>query len=356
MRYAKQVEAEAGAYGMAHTADIFLVDGSGRLRADFPFGTPVEPIAASLTRLLRDAPPPSAPVGTDAPSAPPAAVASIAPAPAGDLRATVVSSSVWAGGASPVILTLADAMGMAVDGSIPVSVQVVGADGAPAGPPVKAVAVRPAGETQVSYVATIDIPAPGAWRLDVAAADGRAGSVTVDALDPGGSARLGAPAPDVDTPTLEDVGGNLLAISTQPQSDARFYQASIADARAAGRPYVIVIDSARFKVSPACGRAISMVRFLIDRWPDVTFVHLEPFPYAIVTGEPVLDGDIASPPVNAATAAFGLGDATWPSTAMPWVFVVDGDGIVRAKATGVVGSADIDLALSLITGEGVLGR
>ncbi len=358
VKYAKEdAEPGSGAYGMAHTADIFLVDGSGRLRARYPFGTQVEPIAASLTRLLRDAPPPSGPVGIEEPSAPPvAAVPSLAPAPAGDLRATVVSTSVWAGGASPVILTLADAMGMGVDGSVAVRAQLVGADGAPAGPPVEAVAVQPAGEPQVSYVATLDIPTPGPWRLDLATADGRAGSVTVDALDPGASARLGAPAPDVDTPTLDDVGGELLAISTQPQSDARFYQASIADARAAGRPYVIVIDSARFKVSPACGRAISMVRYLIDRWPGVTFVHLEPFPYTIVTGEPVLDGDIASPPVNAATAAFGLGDATWPSTDMPWVFVVDGEGIVRAKATGVVGSADIDLPLSLISGEGVVGR
>ena len=33
-----------------------------------------------------------------------------------------------------------------------------------------------------------------------------------------------------------------------------------------------------------------------------------------------------------------------------------GTGIVRAKATGVVGSADIDLTLSLISGEGVVGR
>jgi hypothetical protein len=88
----------------------------------------------------------------------------------------------------------------------------------------------------------------------------------------------------------------------------------------------------------------------------VTFIHLEPFPYQIVTGEPVLDGDIASPPVNALTRAFGLGDATWPSTAMPWVFVVDGDGVVRAKATGVIGSADVDLALSQVTGEGVIGN
>ena len=119
---------------------------------------------------------------------------------------------------------------------------------------------------------------------------------------------------------------------------------------------MIVIDSARFKVSPACGRALSMIRYLIDRWPDVAFIHLEPFPYRIVTGEPVLDGDIASPPVNALTSAFGLGDATWPSTAMPWVFVVDGSGVVRAKATGVIGSADVDLALSQVTGDGVLGN
>ena len=211
---------------MAHTADIFLVDGSGRLRAGFPFGTPVEPIAASLTRLLRDAPPPSAPVGTDWPSAPPAAVASVAPAPAGDLRATVVSSSVWAGGASPVILTLADAMGMAVDGSIAVSVQLVGADGAPSGPPVNAVAVRPAGETQVSYVATIDIPAPGPWRPRRQGRRRSGRERERRRPRPGRLRETRRPGPDVDTPTLEDVGGNLLAISTQPQSDARFYQAS----------------------------------------------------------------------------------------------------------------------------------
>jgi hypothetical protein len=29
---------------------------------------------------------------------------------------------------------------------------------------------------------------------------------------------------------------------------------------------------------------------------------------------------------------------------------------VRAKATGVIGSADVDLALSQVTGEGVIGN
>ncbi|HEY6569589.1 MAG TPA: SCO family protein, partial [Candidatus Limnocylindrales bacterium] len=355
VRYAKEVDdAALGGYGMAHTADIFLVDAAGNVQTQFRYGTTAETIAAALTPLLVARPVPTDP--EPSPVATPASTHPAAMVPMGDLRATVVSTSVWAGGGSPVILSLADAMGMPLDGSTPVTARVVGADGAVVGPDAPAVPIRPAGENQVSYVANVDIPSPGSWRLDLVAADGTSGSVAVTALDQGASARLGGPAPDVDTPTLADVGGNLLEISTQPQSDARLYQSSTADARAAGRPYVIVIDSARFKVSPACGRALSMIRYLIDRWPDVTFIHLEPFPYQIVTGEPVLDGDIASPPVNALTRAFGLGDATWPSTAMPWIFVVDGNGVVRAKATGVIGSADVDLALSQVTGEGVIGN
>jgi hypothetical protein len=40
---------------------------------------------------------------------------------------------------------------------------------------------------------------------------------------------------------------------------------------------------------------------------------------------------------------------------MPWVFVVDGDGVIRAKYTGIVGSADVDIIVSLFTGDGVQG-
>ena len=73
-----------------------------------------------------------------------------------------------------------------------------------------------------------------------------------------------------------------------------------------------------------------------------------------MTEAPILAGDLADPPLNDQTAALGLGDAVWPATRMPWVFVVDGDGIVRAKYEGIVGSNDIDLILSLIAGRGVV--
>ncbi len=60
VRYAKEeAEPGSGAYGMSHTSDIFLVDGAGRLRASFPYGTPVESIEAWLTRLMTGQPAPS---------------------------------------------------------------------------------------------------------------------------------------------------------------------------------------------------------------------------------------------------------------------------------------------------------
>ena len=371
VQYAKVETGSANGYGMNHTADVYLVDAQGRLRAHFPFGTQAAPISASLDVLLAEthAPPePPAATGSSVPPAgtptPAATTPAATPAPStagspapimGDLRATVVSTSVWSGGQSPVILSISDAMGMPLDGTTAIRARVVSAaDGSSPGPDVAAVAIRPTGESVVSYVATVDIPTPGPWRLQLTAATGATGSVSIDALDPGTTPRLGAAAPEIRTPTLSDVGGVVLAVTTAPQPDLRFSNTSTADARAAGKPYVLVVDSARFKVSPACGRALTMARYLLDRWPDVAFIHLEPFEYSIITNEPVLAGDIANPPVNRYARAWGLGDATWPATDMPWVFVVDGSGVVRAKYTGIVGSADVDLVLSLISGQGVI--
>ncbi|HEX6986984.1 MAG TPA: hypothetical protein VF170_16520, partial [Planctomycetaceae bacterium] len=54
------------------------------------------------------------------------------------------------------------------------------------------------------------------------------------------------------------------------------------------------------------------------------------------------------PTLTDAAAAWGLAGAPWGPRSMPWVFVVDGDGIVRAKAEGVMGSDDVDVILALI--------
>ena len=251
-------------------------------------------------------------------------------------------------------MTLSEPDGTPLDGAVGVSARVIGANETATGADVPATTILPTGASRASYVASVQIPVAGWWRLDLLTSDGRRGSVAIEALDPGTSAAIGAPAPDTDTPTLADVGGQALAITTQEAPDLRFYEESTADARAAGRPYVLVIDSSRFKVSPACGRALTMTSYLIDRWGgDVAFIHVEPFVYTVITQAPVLSGDIANPPLNQWAAAWGLGDAVWPATDMPWIFVVDGNGIVRAKYRSIVGTADIDVMLSLIEGRGV---
>jgi protein SCO1/2 len=366
VKYARIDQGSAAGYAMAHTADIFLVDAQGMLRTRFAFGTEPEPVVEALRALLAEtAIPPSTPTAP-APSAvasPGASGSAPTPTPATPtaspaglaLYPEVVSTSIWAGTGDPVILRAVAADGTPLDGTIPLSVQLAAIDGSTEGAPVAATAVLPEGETRPFFVALLDIPAPGAWMLRLTAGTAT-GEITFQALDPGGSLAIGGPAPAIDTPTLDDAGGVVRAVTTQPNPDLRLSQTSTADALAMGKPYVLVIDSARFKVSPECGRALTMIRYLVDRWGDeVVFVHLEPFEYQVITSEPVLSGSLTDPPLNRYASAFGLGDAAWPATKMPWIFVVDASGTVRAKYTGIVGSADVDVILTQVLGAGAAG-
>jgi protein SCO1/2 len=352
VRYARVETDDPEAYSMSHTADVFVIDGAGQLRARFPFGTEAETMVAVLRQVAATT------VTPTAPPAPTVAPMTAAPslAPVADLTIEVVSSSVWAGGASPVILAMHDAAGRINDPTLEVTVQVRAADGSLTGGQATAVPVQPRGIADVSYVATLDLPIPGAWDLIATAtsADGsvRTGSTGVVARDPGGTAALGASAPTIDTPTAADFGGDLTWVTTDPGPDPRLSATSTGDALTAGQAFVLVVDSYSFKVTPACGKAVVMAKQLVHRWTDVPFIHHEPYRYTVVTTEPVLEGSLTDPRLTDAAEAWGTGSEPWGVASMPWVFVVDGDGIVRAKYQGVMGSADIDVVLSLLDQEG----
>ena len=218
-----------------------------------------------------------------------------------------------------------------------------------------AVAVRPPLEDRVLYVPTLDIPTAGAWRLEVTANTGTTalrGTVDLTALDPGSTVPLGGPAPTARTPTLADAGGDRWAVTTDPAPDLRLSTTSTVDALAEGAPFVLVADSVRFRVSPACGKAVVMARYLRRPLAGGRFIHLEPFRYSVVAETPVLEGTLADPQLTDPAAAWGFGGAPWGARSMPWVYVVDGHGIVRAKYQGIVGSDDVDVILALIAQGG----
>ena len=273
-----------------------------------------------------------------------------------ELRPEIVSSSVWAGGRSPVILALFGPGGRVDDTSAQVIVQLEDADGTPVGGAVPAVAVKPPGLDDVSFVASVAIPSPGAWRFGVSAQTGALpliGSTgLVTALDQGATPAIGAGAPMIHTPTVDDAGGDIRVVTTDPIPDRRLYSRSTTDALAEHVPFVLVLDSNKFRVTSACGRALVMAKYLVDRWPEVTFIHHEPYRYSIVTDTAVLDGALTDPPLTEVATAWGLGTAPWEATSMPWVFIVDGNGIIRAKYQGVLGSEDADVMVALITQGG----
>jgi hypothetical protein len=329
---------------MTHTADVYVVDAAGSLRARLPFGTDAATIEATLALVAAPATGPSAAVSTSAPTATGSTV--------DELDVEVVSSSVWAGGGSPLILSMGDAAGRIDDPAGQVTLHQLGPGGQVVSDPVAASAVQPPGETKVFYVARIDVAEPGPVSFAVVAQTSAvtlAGSVTVNALDPGNSAALGGQAPTVHTPTLADVGGDPSTISTQPQPDERLYGTSTTDALAQQQPFVLVIDSYRFRVTSACGKALGMATYLVDRWTNVPFIHLEPFRYSIVSDTPVIAGSLTQPVEVDAAAAWGVADQPWGPLTMPWVFIVDQDGIVRAKYQGVMGTDDIDVMVSMLT-------
>lgn len=59
--YAQEETGVGGDYAMAHTADVYLVDGSGSLRARFPFGTGADVMTAVLRSVLAAPAAPSTP-------------------------------------------------------------------------------------------------------------------------------------------------------------------------------------------------------------------------------------------------------------------------------------------------------
>ncbi len=366
VRYARVDTGDPTAYSMSHTADVFVVDPAGKLRGHFPFGTTAEAMTATLQAIdalpaVSSSPTPAPSTSSAAPSSAASSAASSAPsaspaAPAAaSLQVQVVSSAVWAGGPSPLILALFGPAGRLADTTIHPTVQLATTDGSAVGSPVEATPVRPPGVTDVSYVATVAIPTPGWWRIVVSATPGDlplTGSTDVAVLDPGTSAPVGSPAPSIHSPTLTDVGGDVRRLSTDPIPDPRLYRTSTSDALAAHTPFVLVLDSTKFRVTSACGKALVLARYLEDRWPSVTFIHHEPFAYSVVTDTAVLDGSLSDPTLTDVAAAWGIGGPPWGALSMPWVFIVDGDGIVRAKYQGVMGSDDIDVIVALIAQGG----
>lgn len=197
------------------------------------------------------------------------------------------------------------------------------------------------------YAAVVDFPVAGQWQATFTTeAPGTPREVIPFGFDvkPDTSVvRPGERAPSVDTPTSADVGGDLARISTDEEPVPDFYRRSVAEALEAREPFVLVFATPKFCASAQCGPTLDRLKPIAEAHPDVSFINVEPYQLEVTDGQlqPVLSETNQLQPVPAVTE-YGL-------LSEPYVFVVDGEGVVRASFEAIFSAAEIEAALEDLT-------
>jgi hypothetical protein len=187
------------------------------------------------------------------------------------------------------------------------------------------------------YVTHINFERPGIWGLEILARQGdgpvEVARFTVNVLEAPSTPAPGTPAPRSHNLIASDVQ-DLRQIDTSDPPDPRLHQVRIADAIAQGKPQVIVFATPQFCASRICGPVVDIVRTLLPAYGEgVVFMHQEIWQ-------------------DAAAREFFPTVAEWGLQTEPWIFIVDGKGIVRAKFEGLATAREIEAVLQQVLEQG----
>ena len=190
-------------------------------------------------------------------------------------------------------------------------------------------------DVQGIYVAQVTFPRSGTWGLEILAqlGDGTVESaqLSVSVLAASLTPMAGTPAPRSRNLIASDVS-ELKQIDSSEPPDPRLHQTRIADAIAQGKPQVIVFATPKYCTSRVCGPVVDVVRTLIPTYGDrVAFIHQE-----------IWD--------SGSLQKFSPTVEEWNLRSEPWIFVVDGGGMVRARFEGLTTRRELEAALRRVLG------
>jgi hypothetical protein len=196
------------------------------------------------------------------------------------------------------------------------------------------------------YILSADFAHAGAWGVEIVTRPRAGPEETIrlrfDVAEETPTVRVGEKAPESDTPTAADVGGNLALISTDDTPEPSFYDTSVADALKAKRPFVLAFATPKFCTSATCGPALDRLKPFANAWPSIDFINVEPYQLEPVDGQlqPVLDANGQVQPVASV--------AEWGLLTEPMVFVVDANGTVRGAFEGAFADEELRAALAAV--------
>lgn len=182
------------------------------------------------------------------------------------------------------------------------------------------------------YVASYQFDQAGQWEVKVKSNQESAPAAFVQVTESSSVPERGDPAPPSNTPTASGAE-DLARITTDPNPQPRFYELSIADAAANGRPTVVVFSTPAFCQTALCGPTIEIIKDVVADRPDLDVVHVEPF-----------DIDQA----RAGTLSPIATMSEWGLVTEPWVFVLDQTGAITASFEGIIGQAELEDAIAAL--------
>jgi len=187
------------------------------------------------------------------------------------------------------------------------------------------------------YVAQLSFARAGDWGVELLVRQANAVfepvrlAVTVEEATT--TPAVGSVAPKSRNLIARDVK-DLREIDTSPRPDPRLHEVRIADAIAQGKPQLIVFATPQFCTSRMCGPVVEIVRTLLPSYGKrVAFTHQE------------IWQDFAEKKMFPTVEE-------WRLDTEPWVFVVDGKGIIRAKFEGLVTTQELETALNRFLRQG----
>lgn len=263
------------------------------------------------------------------------------PTPAPEtLRLALASSDLAVGSNRVVFGVLDDETGPVRDATVNVSTFYLTTSGGQEGPveTVEAIfrawPVTPRGV----FTAQLSFDRPGEWGIGavVTDADGveRKASARVRVKETSATPALGTAAPRSVSKTLIDVDG-FEQITTDFEPDADLYGMTIAEALDAGKPLLVAFSTPAYCQTATCGPQLGVIKELKTEYEDrMNFIHIE-----VYDNPHEIEGDLSRAVVSPTAEEWGL-----PSE--PWTFIVDGEGVIRAKFEAFTTREELEAALA----------
>ena len=184
------------------------------------------------------------------------------------------------------------------------------------------------------YIAHLDLVPAGDWGLQITASRPNGAHVSqqlaFNVISNPVVPAVGQAAPRSNSPTVRDHPDVSTIDTGDPPDD--MHQLSIAEAIAQHRPTLVVFASPAFCTSRACGPEVKVVQSLEPTYKDrLTFIHIEIY----TNYKPDPSKRTIAPTVT-----------EWRLQSEPWIFLIDANGIIRARFEGPTASDELTAAVN----------